>query len=283
MKKSPPESPKGARKSTPARPNNPANRSRPGANRFEPEPEAAPLVITLQQKILAGLVLVVLFGAVIFLFLQPNDRTSKEELDKALGTAVASSGFTPPPSLEPGSELGITLVIFGLRDYIPQRSEEQINFVIVNQRFKSVYVSQCDGILLQRFLGTDFKDKKQTQDLANWESIAPGNIAYCGPAGAQAVQVEPGQRADASFKFDRKVRGGTRPFEGKSWDVPGIYRLLVQFYLTCPNNSVMAADCIDKHYGESDYFRLVKPDEQFITPAPNPPLPKPGPVLSPTP
>lgn len=280
MKKTPTQLP--TKNAVPPRKAGKPNNARGKMRRFEDDPEDVPIQLTLQQKFLAGLVLFVLFIAVVFLFLQSNKPVSKEDLTAALNQSISSTGFTPPPSPLPGSELGISLVILGLRDYIPQRSGEQINFVIANQRFKSVFVSRCDGVILQRFIGTNSKDKSQTSDLSNWESIAPGGAPYCGPAGAEGIQVPPGQRADASFIFDRKVRGSTRVYEGKSWDVPGTYRLMVQFYLNCPENSMFATDCIDKRYGESDYFKIVEPDARFITPAPFTPTPGGPPTARPT-
>jgi hypothetical protein len=233
------------------------------------EDENIPVKLTLQQKFLAGLVLVALAAIVGFLLFQPTRYYDKNDSNEALQTAVAASGFKAPPTPVPGTDISIDFIIYGKRDYIPAQSGETINFVIANKRFRSIYVSQCDGVVLQRFTGTDINDKKQVEGFTNWESIAPGGMPYCGPAGAEAVQVGPGDRADAAFKFDRTQRGATLPYEGKDWNVPGDYRLLVQYYLNCPQNSRKAADCIDKQFYESEYFKIVSPSSIMVgTPEP---------------
>jgi hypothetical protein len=232
--------------------------------RYQAEEDSPPVKLTIQQKLLAGLVLIALAGIVGVLLFQPTRYYDKNDSSEALQTAVAASGFKNPPTAPPGSDISIDFIIYGKRDYIPSKSGETINFVIANKRFRSIYVSQCDGIVLQRFMGTNIKDKKQVEGFDNWESIAPGGMPYCGPAGAEAVQVGPGDKADAAFKFDRTQRGATLPYNGKDWNVPGDYRLLVQYYMNCPQNSRKAADCIDKQYYESEYFKIVSPDSIIV-------------------
>ncbi len=225
---------------------------------FQPEPEeVAPLHFTWQMKVLGGLGLALLIGLVVILALQPNDRVEREDLNGSIITALANTGFTPPPTYVPGSEFGVSFVIFGIKDYIPALPNEQIRFVIINRRQKSLYVSNCDGVILQRFTGTDPKDKTQATNFDNWESIAPGGYRFCGPvSGRDARRIEPGVSADAAFKFDTK---STRPYAGKSWDVPGYYRLFVQYYLTCPDSTLKVDDCLDKHIDYSDSFRIIAP------------------------
>jgi hypothetical protein len=251
-----------------------ANNSRPNRAGRAPEPPAPPPVqFTWQMKMLAGLALVVLVGLVVILAIQPTTKPERRDLEGAVSTALVNTGITPPPTFVPGSDFGVSFVIFGIKDYIPSLPNEAINLVIINRRAKSLYVSNCDGVILQRFLGTDPKDKTQAANMDNWKSVAPGGYAFCGPAsGRQGIQIEPGVSADASFKFDKKI---TRPFTGESWDIPGTYRLLVQYYLTCPDNTLKIDDCIDKGVSESDYFKIVAPTNNG-TPVPTlAPTPKP--------
>jgi len=251
----------------PSYPNNPP--SKRNVRVAEPPPPE-PVKLTWQMKVLAGLALAVLVGLVVILAVQPTTKPERQDLEGAVSTALVNTGITPPPTFVPGSEFGVSFVIFGIKDYIPALPNEAINFVIINRRAKSLYVSNCDGVLLQRFVGTNPKDKTQAANEDNWESIAPGGYAFCGPAsGRQGIQIEPGVSADASFKFDKKV---TRPFEGEDWNVPGTYRLLVQYYLTCPSNTLKIDDCLDKGVSESDYFKIIAP-----------PTGTPAPTLAPTP
>ncbi len=252
-----------------------------------PEGEPARSLFTWQLQLLAVLALIVLTALAVIFFSKPDAQVERTTQRNALDTALASTGFTPPPSRPPGSDFGIDLVIFGIKDYVPGLPKEQITFQIHNTRDKSLFVGQCDGIVLQRFLGTDIKNKDQEFDFNNWESIAPGGYPFCGPAGSNALQIGPGIKADASFKFDGKA---TRPYAGKSWDVSGTYRLLVQYFLYCPSNSLVVADCTDKRLDFSVAFKIIDvqtfitsaartataqgtPPVVVATPAPTPPRP----------
>ncbi len=213
--------------------------------------------LTLQTKLLAGLVFLLLGGLVILLAVQPQSRPDRAQLDTSLATALAATGFTPGPTRIPGSDFGVDMVIYGIKDYIPALPDEKVNFVIINKREKSLFVSNCDGVILQRFVGGNINDKQQAESLDNWESIAPAGFPFCGPElGRESRQIPPGARADASFKFDMKA---TRPYKDKNWETPGAYRLLVQYYLLCPSGSNKIADCQDKHLAYSDFFRIIAP------------------------
>ncbi len=279
--KTPPKSAKPVAHS--AQPKNQSGKPNRGKNPPAPTPPnpGSGLQLTWQMKVLAGLGLAVMVGLVVILALQPTQKPDKAELQQAVSTALGNTGFTPPPTFEPGSEFGVSLVIFSIKDYIPALPDEKVTFSIINRRQKSLYVSNCDGIVLQRFLGSDSKDKKQAQNFDNWESIAPGGFRFCGPlSGREARRIEPGVSADASFTFSTKV---TRPYNGKSWDTPGTYRLLVQYSLTCPNASTKIADCLDPGLAESEYFKIVAP--VFDTPAASlgPALPAPTSTAAPKP
>ncbi|HEX2914108.1 MAG TPA: hypothetical protein VH186_25110 [Chloroflexia bacterium] len=264
---------KSNRPPTPGRPN-----GRKPQRELSPEPDKKSSAWNWQKQVLAVLGAVVLVSVLVILLSQPQDRTDRRVLDNAVGTAVASTGFTPPPTIVPGSDFGILLTIFGKKDYLPSRPDEKVQLVISNTRQKSFFISNCDGVVLQRFLGTDPNDTSQTGKMENWDTIAPGGFPFCGPAtGRQSRQVEPGVNADATFKFDMKV---TRPFNGKSWDVPGTYRLLVTYYLLCPNSSLSIDDCEDKHLAESDYFRIIAVADQ--PPVPTASANKPIPTIAPT-
>lgn len=229
------------------------------ARYIEPEEEVK-IPMSLQQKVLAGIALGVVVALFILLAVQPQDHPDRQDQNNALGTALAATGVTPPPTIIPGSDFGVDLVVYGIKDYVPVIPGEKITFYINNKREKSLYVSNCDGTILQRFKGTDLKDKAQYQNLDNWENIAPGGAASCGPVGKQSVQIPPGANADASFPFDTKK---TRPYQGQDWNIPGNYRLFIQYYLLCPSGSEFIADCTDKHITWSDSFKIVAP--QYIT------------------
>lgn len=245
----------------------------------EPEPKPA---FTLQMKILTGLAIVVIVGALVALLSQPQERIDQDDQRRALETAVASTGFVPPPTPRPGSDFGISIGILGAKEYyVPALPDEKVSLVIANTRQRSFWVSNCDGVLLQRFSGTDSNDKNQTGKAENWETIAPGGFPFCGPVtGRVARQVGPGVRADATFKFDLRA---TRPFPNKNWDVPGTYRLLVVYYLRCPSTSDKIVDCEEKNSAESDYFKIVSPQSlPNFTPGAATTL-TPGPTVAPTP
>ncbi len=257
---------------------------RPGPARSKPKiqparPTEAPL-ITWPMLVIVGLALLVLLGvAIAGTILIPKATTERPVQNDAIETALAATGFTPPPSPQPGTDFQIDVVILGKRDYTPAYPGEQINLVLINSRQKSFFVSECDGVILQRFTGGDPKDKVQQVDNKNWHSVAPGGFKYCGPvSGRDAKQVEPGVKADASFKFDIKQ---TRPFKGESWDIPGLYRLLVTYYLNCPDASLKASDCLDQHSYSSDTFNIVAPPAGYtpdsqVYPTPGPTITVPG-------
>lgn len=247
-------------------------------NRKVAEPVAEPKVtLSLQQKVLGGLALAVVLGLFIILALQPQTRLDRLDQNYALGTALAATGVTPPPTIIPGSDFGVDLVVYSIKDYIPVVPNEKITFFINNKREKSLYVSKCDGTILQQFIGTNLKDKAQFLDLNNWVNIAPGGYGFCVPNGGhQSVRIPPGANADASFPFNLKQ---TRPYQGQDWNIPGDYRLLIQYYLLCPAGSQFIQDCTDRHYSWSNSFRIVAP--QYVTVAPGTtPL---SPTASPTP
>jgi hypothetical protein len=205
--------------------------------------------ITLQQKLLAGLALVVIIALFLLLAIQPQGGPDRRDQNNALGTALAATGVTPPPTIVPGSDFGVDLVIYGIKDYVPVVPNEKVTFYINNKREKSLYVSNCDGTILQRFIGTDITDKTQAADTNNWIDIAPGGYPNCGPVGQQPVQIPPGANADASFPFDTTK---TRPYPGEDWNIPGNYRIFIQYYLLCPSGGQSIADCTDRHYTWSD-------------------------------
>jgi hypothetical protein len=257
-----------------------AKPDRKGSKGSIEEPAVEPKIpLTFQQKILAGLALAVVAGLFIILALQPQTKPDRLDQTNALGTALASTGYTPPPTIIPGSDFGVDLVIYSIKDYVPIVPNEKITFFINNKREKSLYVSNCDGTILQRFKGTDVKDKTQTQNQDNWENIAPGGYKYCGPVvGHQSVRIPPGANADASFPFDFKQ---TRPYQGQDWNIPGDYRLFIQYYLLCPAGSDQIEDCTDRHITWSDSFRIVAP--QYVTVTAGPGTAPLSPAASPTP
>ncbi len=218
------------------------------------------VAVSLQQKLLAGLALVVVAGLFVILAVQPQTKPDRLDQNNALGTALAATGVTPPPTIIPGSDFGVDLVIYGIKDYVPVIPNEKITFFINNKREKSLYVSNCDGTILQRFKGTNVADKTQTQILDNWVNIAPGGYSACGPVGHKSVRIPPGANADASFPFDLKL---TRPYKGEDWNIPGNYRLFIQYYLLCPAGSDQIEDCSDRHVTWSDAFRILAP--QYVT------------------
>ena len=232
--------------------------------------------INLPQKLLAGLVLLAVVVLVVLLAIQPQGNVDRRDQNNALGTALAATGVTPPPTIIPGSDFGVDLVIYAIKDYVPIIPGEKVTFYINNKREKSLYVSNCDGTILQRFIGSDINNKDQTADLNNWTNVAPGGYPNCGPIGQQPVQIPPGANADASFPFDTKQ---TRPYPGEVWNSPGNYRIFIQYYLLCPSGGQSIADCTDRHYSWSDSFRIVAP--QYITPQAS--ITAVSPVASPTP
>ena len=210
---------------------------------------------------------------VVGIILQSHDTIERPAQDQAVATALAATGFTPPPTAVPGSDLQLDVVLINPHDYLPIRTGEQINLILVNARQKSVYVSNCDGVVLERFTGSDVKDNQQTKDDRNWRPIAPGGYRFCGPtAGRLAKQIEPGVRADATFKFDRSQ---TKPYNGESWDVPGTYRLRVNYFLNCPDASLKAEDCIDARSYTSNNFQIIAPPPGYTPPPPTTPTAKP--------
>ncbi len=233
--------------------------------------------ISLQQKALAGLALVVIVVLFVLLAIQPQGAPDSRDQNDALATALAATGFTAGPTIVPGSDFGVDLVIYGIKDYVPVIPGEKVTFYINNKREKSLYVSNCDGTVLQRFNGSDVTDKTQTADLNNWVNVAPGGYPSCGPVtGRQAVQIPPGANADASFPFDTKK---TRPYPGEDWNIPGNYRIFIQYYLLCPSGGQTIDDCSDRHNSWSDTFKIVAPQyttpQAVVTPA--------SPLASPTP
>lgn len=254
---------------------NPRPTRRPGPD-VAAENEMPKLGMTIQQKLLIGMALAVVAALVVLLAVQPQNRADQRDQNDAIGTALAATGFTPPPTLLPGSDFGVDLVIYGIKNYIPVIPGEKVTFFINNKRDKSLYVSNCDGTILQRFLGTDVTDKAQTSVLTNWENVAPGGYPSCGPVGPQPVQIPPKANADASFPFDTSK---TRPYNGEDWNIPGSYRLFLTYYLLCPAGGSSIDDCSDRHYSQSDTFQIVAP--QYNTPqASTTPA---SPVASPTP
>jgi hypothetical protein len=222
------------------------------------------------------LALAVVIALVVLLSVQPQDSLDLRDQNNALATAMSATGVTPPPTIVPGSDFGVDLVIYGIKDYSPVIPGEKVTFYINNKREKSLYVSNCDGTILQRFTGTDVTDKAQAGDINNWENVAPGGYPFCGPVGRQPVQVPPGANADASFPFDTSK---TRPYNGEDWNIPGTYRLFLTYYLLCPSGGQSIDDCTDRHYSWSDNFRIVAP--QYNTPQAS--VAPASPVASPTP
>lgn len=227
-------------------------------------------------KLLGTLALMVGFVVLVTVLWPPEQRQDRAQLERARGTALASTGFTPPPTAVPGSAFGVDLALFGARNYAPALQGEKITFIIVNTRQTSLYVSNCDGILLQRFVGTgNPQEPKQMNNQDNWETIAPGGFRNCGPlsGGGQARRVEPGAKADASFDFK-----STQPYPNKSWDTPGAYRLLMVYYMRCPSSSDKIADCLDKNSAPSNPFQFVDPGTLDVST----PVPGASPVPAPT-
>lgn len=277
---------KPSQKTPPVRSKTAANGGKPGA--FPPASAAAGkrgLVgsptppkpgVTMQQKVLVGLVLVVAAALVVLLALQPQGNIDRRDQNSALGTALAATGVTPPPTIIPGSDFGVDLVIYGIKDYVPVVPGEKVTFYINNKREKSLYVSNCDGTILQRFIGSDINNKDQVADVNNWTNVAPGGYPNCGPIGQQPVQIPPSANADASFPFDTTK---TRPYQGQDWNIPGNYRIFIQYFLLCPSGGQSINDCTDRHYSWSDSFRIVAP--QYVTPQAG--VTAASPVASPTP
>ena len=181
----------------------------------------------------------------------PVDRAGE------INRALAATGFTPVPTINPTIKakeaLGFSIVIFGIRDYYPDRPGEKITVNLLNERATSIYTSQICGMQLQRAVGNPNDNK--------WDSIAYGRP--CPPNDTKAYRLNPGTAVDISFEFDK-----TRPLEGKTWWIPGTYRLLLNYFLRCPDAYDTISYCEDQYFAQSDWFQIkIDPG---ITPTPVP-------------
>lgn len=192
-------------------------------------------------KIMLGLV--VLFISLFLLAACGNDAPVDRvaEIDRAL----KATGYTPLPTINPTIKakeaLGFSIVIFGIRDYYPDRPGEKVTVNLLNERETSVYMSQICQFILQRAIG----DPKANQ----WEDIAYNRP--CPPNDTRTFRLNPGTAIDTSLEFDK-----TRPLQGKSWYVPGTYRLLLTYYLRCPDAYNTISYCEDRYSAQSDWFQI---------------------------
>jgi hypothetical protein len=189
-----------------------------------------------------GLVMLVLLGSSLLLAAcgdPPVDRRA------AIEQAVAYSGVPPRPTVDPTvrarEALGFDIIILGIREYFPNRPGEVINVQLQNTRETSIFVSKICHMLLQRQVGKP-EDKK-------WEDIALGRP--CPPNDTVVYQIYPHTKIDTPFEFDKTV-----PLKGKSWLVPGTYRLLLIYYLRCPDAYNTVGACEDQNTAESDPIQI---------------------------
>jgi len=192
---------------------------------------------TISKKILLML-LITLSGAILLTACGEVAVDRRAEIEKA----VAYTGFTPLPTVDPviraREAFGFSFVIYGIRDYYPTRPGEKITVNLLNERETSFFVSNLCTMLLQRQL-----------DNTTWEDIAFGRP--CPPNNTQAFQLYPHTAIEANFVFK-----DTKPLAGKSWLVEGTYRLLLIYYLRCPDAYNTINYCENKQLAESNYFQL---------------------------
>ncbi|MEI6044554.1 MAG: hypothetical protein WCS37_09380 [Chloroflexota bacterium] len=179
----------------------------------------------------------------------PIDRVA--EINKAVGY----TGITPLPTIDPTirakEALGFSVVIFGIRDYYPNRPNETINMEIHNERETSIFMSKlCNTLLQHQVSGPNGN---------SWEDIAYGRA--CPPTDTLTFQLFPKTAIKAEFTFDR-----TTPFKGKSWMVPGTYRLMLIYYLRCPDAYNTINTCEDRRYADSNEFQIKL--DQLPSPSP---------------
>jgi hypothetical protein len=181
---------------------------------------------------------------------EPVDRVA--EINKALSYSGVSPIPTVDPTIRAKDALGFSLVIFGIRDYYPTRPGETINLEIHNERDTSIFMSKlCNTILQHQVTGPNGN---------NWEDIAFGRP--CPPTDTVTFQLFPGTNIKAEFVFDRTV-----PLKGKSWMIPGTYRLMLVYYLRCPDAYNTINTCEDRRLADSDQFQIMLDQ---LTPSPSP-------------
>lgn len=169
-----------------------------------------------------------------------DDGPSPQQVQNDVKTAMVITNATPAPTFPPGQDFGLSLVILGPLVYYPANPGERVKVNIVNTNAKSFFVSNCDGLVLQR------------KDGDKWLDIAPGRA--CPPQGGNPFQIGPfSDPIEADFIFNHHT---TYTYTGQSWDVPGTYRLYLTYYLACPPGSQWAKDCIDVHHYDSNEFEV---------------------------
>jgi hypothetical protein len=178
---------------------------------------------------------------------QPVDRVA--EINKAIDYSGAPRFPTVDPTIKARDALGFNVVILGIRDYYPNRPGEVVDVRLENVRDTSLFLSQLCSERLQHFI----------PDKNDWEDIAYGRP--CPGTDTNAYRLYPGTYVKIPFEFDN-----TRALKGKSWMVPGTYRLMFTYYLRCPDAYNTIGACEDQHTAGSNEFQIkIDPG---ITPSP---------------
>ncbi len=204
----------------------------------------------LVSKFLGPLVGIFICGVFLAACDDPSvDR--RAEIEKA----IAFSGAPVVPTLNPTQiairdreALGFSIVILGTRDFYPDRKNETIPVVVINERETSIFLSQLCNSMLQRQIG----EKR-------WDDIAFGRP--CPPSDTQAYQVFPHTQVRVPFEF-----GKTRPLKDKSWQIPGTYRILLTYFLRCPDAFSGISFCENQSLAQTDPFQIKFDAEGSPTP-----------------
>ncbi len=156
------------------------------------------------------------------------------------GAIDAANGGTPLPlpTVDQSKVLDLKLILInGPLFYTRQVSPPaMIQFYVINAGMTTVYISSCEGQVLQRKEGED------------WINIA--SARHCGSQ-PSPIPLAAGAQNNLSFEF---AKAATYP--GQDFNIPGTYRFLLQYALSCPPSRGVYASCIDRRWQTSTEFQL---------------------------
>jgi hypothetical protein len=167
-------------------------------------------------------------------------------------TSIAISkevtGIQPFPTVNPETIVGFTFVI-GATEFYPQLVRgEVISAQLFNKGLTTVYISSCEGIILQQL------------QARQWIDIA--TVRRCGSQ-PQKLAVPSGSEQDVSFEFKKAYPLSKKPFP--QWLTFGKHRLIFLFSSDCPRAINEFSECLNKQYYPSvefdlkDYTTLITP------------------------
>jgi hypothetical protein len=218
---------------------------------------------TRGRRIVGFLLALVLGGLVLAACGDDPAPGPKDQYVQGAINAVNGGTPLPFPTVDPAKILDLKLILFNADKPIytmqidPKtgRRVTVIQFFVLNTGLTTVYISSCEGTVLQR---------KEGESWVNVASVRP-----CGSQ-PQAIAMEAGGQFNLSLELAK-----AKTYPNQNFDIPGSYRLVVNFSPTCPPARNDFASCLDKIWQASTEFRL-QPVPDGVSGGTAPATPTPG-------